>query len=133
MTQWNVTAWVKTPGGRLWNNTPGSTTPEGLKRYTAMYLGILHPDRQQLRTSEIVRDWNVSKLRIAIAVLAISLLSIVRIEPAQAQVQGGWSEPYRLSSDTGKSSEGYLVADQYGYVHCFWTETLFENGRTVIK
>jgi hypothetical protein len=25
------------------------------------------------------------------------------------------------------------VADQYGYVHCFWTETLFENGRWVIK
>ena len=46
---------------------------------------------------------------------------------------GGWSEPYRLSSDAGKASEAYLVADQYGYVHCFWTETLFANQRTVIK
>ena len=73
------------------------------------------------------------KLRIGIAVLTIALLSIVWIEPAQAQVQGGWSEPYRLSSENGKSSEGYLVADKYGYVHCFWTETLFEDQQTVIK
>ena len=47
--------------------------------------------------------------------------------------QGGWSEPYRLSSEAGKASEGYLVADQYGYVHCFWTETLFESQSWVIK
>jgi hypothetical protein len=26
-----------------------------------------------------------------------------------------------------------MVADRYGYVHAFWTETLFSNGRTVIK
>ena len=73
------------------------------------------------------------KLRIGIALLAISLLSAGWIAPAQAQVQGRWSEPYRLSSEAGKSSEGYLVADQYGYVHCFWTETLFDNQHTVIK
>lgn len=76
----------------------------------------------------------MSKLRIGFALLAILLLSIFWISPAQAKVQGGgWSEPYRLSSDDGSASEGYLVADQYGYVHCFWTETLFESGDTVIK
>ena len=70
----------------------------------------------------------MSKQRIGIALWAISLLSIFWIAPAQAQVQGGgWSEPYRLSSEAGKASEGYLVADQYGYVHCFWTETLFDR------
>lgn len=74
------------------------------------------------------------KQRIGIALLTISLLSIFWIAPAQAQGQGSeWSKPYRLSSEAGKSSEGYLVADQYGYVHCFWTETLFENGRWIIK
>jgi len=77
---------------------------------------------------------SVSKQRIGIALLVISLLSIVWIVPAQAQVQGGgWSEPIRLSSEAGKASEAYLVADQYGYVHCFWTEILFENQQTVIK
>lgn len=73
----------------------------------------------------------MNKQRIGIALLTITLLSIFWIAPAQAQ--GGWSEPYRLSSEAGKSSEGYLVADQYGYVHCFWTETLFEDEGTVIK
>jgi hypothetical protein len=74
----------------------------------------------------------MSKQRIGITLLAISLLAIFWIAPAQAQ-GGGWSEPYRLSSDAGKSSEGYLAADQYGYVHCFWTETLFANQRKIIK
>ncbi len=74
----------------------------------------------------------MSKQRVGISVLAILLLSIFWSSPAQAQ-DGGWSEPYRLSSEDGKASEGYLVADQYGYVHCFWTETLFESQRNVIK
>ena len=70
--------------------------------------------------------------RISITLLALFLLSIFWIPPAQAQ-GGGWSKPYRLSSEDGKASEGYLAADQYGYVHCFWTESLFENGRWIIK
>lgn len=76
----------------------------------------------------------MSKQRIGISFLVFALLSIFWSAPAHAQGQGGgWSEPYRLSSTAGSASEGYLVADQYGYVHCFWTETLFENGNTVIK
>jgi hypothetical protein len=59
-------------------------------------------------------------------------MSIVWITPAQAQA-GGWSEPYQLSSPAGMASEAYMVADQYGYVHCFWTETLFETQQTIIK
>ena len=99
-----------------------------------MYSGMVHPASQQLKYSEIIKGWNVSKQRIGITLLAVSLLSIFWIAPAQAQVQdGGWSEPYRLSSEAGKASEAYLAADQYGYVHCFWTETLFVNGRWVIK
>jgi hypothetical protein len=76
----------------------------------------------------------VSKQRIGITLLAASLLSIFWIVSAQAQAQGdGWSGPYRLSSEAGKSSEGYLVADQYGYVHCFWTETLYANQKRIIR
>jgi hypothetical protein len=76
----------------------------------------------------------VIKHRISITLLAIALLSLFWIAPAQAQSQGGgWSEPHRLSSTAGKASEAYMVADQYGYVHCFWTETLFENQRRIIK
>ena len=74
----------------------------------------------------------MSNQRICLLLLAISLLSICWIAPAKAQ-GGGWSEPYRLSSDTGKASEGYLVADQYGYVHCFWIETPFETQGSILK
>lgn len=98
-----------------------------------MSWGMFQPNPRQMRSLEIVRDFNVSKQRIVIAIIAISLLSIFWITPAQAQEEGGWSKPYRLSSDEGKASEGYLVADQYGYVHCFWTETLFVGQSTIIK
>jgi hypothetical protein len=81
----------------------------------------------------MVKALNVNKQRIGITLLAIFLLAIFRIAPAQAQGQGGWSEPYRLSSTQGVASEGYLVADQYGYVHCFWTETLPQNPGVIIK
>ena len=74
----------------------------------------------------------MSKQRIGITLLVILLLSIVGFVPAQAQ-DSGWSEPYRLSSDAGKASEATLVADQYGYVHCFWSETLFEDQRTILQ
>ena len=76
----------------------------------------------------------MSKQRINLALWAVSLLSIFWIGLTQAQVQGGgWSEPYRLSSEAGKASEGYLAADPYGYVHCFWTEILFEDQRSIIQ
>jgi len=93
-----------------------------------------HPDLQRLITPKIVMTGRMSKTRYGIALLVILILSMFRIAPAQAQIQGGeWSEPYRLSSEFGKASEGYLVADQYGYVHCFWIEELFADQRRVIK
>jgi hypothetical protein len=74
----------------------------------------------------------VSKQRIGIVLLTILLLFIIWIAPAQAQ-GGGWSGPYRLSSEDAKASEAYLVADPYGYVHSFWSETLFETQQTIIQ
>jgi hypothetical protein len=74
----------------------------------------------------------MSQKTIRVAVLAVLLLFTYWSTPAKAQ-GGGWSEPYRLSSPDGMASEAYLVADQYGYVHCFWTETLFENRQNTIK
>src|SRR5688572_28470270 len=75
-----------------------------------------------------------SKQSINLAFWALAFLSIFWIGLTEAQAQGdGWSEPYRLSSEAGKASEAYLVADQYGYVHCRWTEVLFEDQRTIIQ
>ena len=53
--------------------------------------------------------------------------------PAQAQVRAGWTEPHRLSSDRGRSSEAYLATDQYGFVHAFWSEGLFTDQRSFIQ
>src|SRR5215510_12576666 len=72
--------------------------------------------------------------RIALALCVVLLLSLFWTGSTHAQGQGGgWSEPYRLSSEEGRASEASLVADQYGYVHCFWTETLFADQRTIIQ
>lgn len=76
----------------------------------------------------------MSKQRIALALCAVLLLSLFWTGSTGAQGQdSGWSEPYRLSTKAGKASEASLVADQYGYIHAFWTETLFENQYAVIE
>jgi len=76
----------------------------------------------------------VSQPRVGVALWAVSLLSLSWIATAQAEAPAsGWSEPYRLSSEAGRASEGYLVADQYGYVHAFWAETLFADEQTVLE
>ena len=77
---------------------------------------------------------NVRWLATCSALGVVVLLSTLKSAAAQSQAfSGEWSEPYRLSTNAGKASEGYLVTDQYGYVHCFWTETLFAEQRTAIQ
>jgi len=69
-----------------------------------------------------------------IALCAVTLLSVFLISTVNAQTRsGGWSEPYQLSSPAGRASEAVLVADQFGFVHSFWIETLFENQREIIQ
>jgi hypothetical protein len=76
----------------------------------------------------------MSKQRIAIAICSVFLLSLFWTGSIKAQGQSGrWSEPFRLSSTAGSASEASLVADQYGYIHTFWSETLFENQRTTLQ
>jgi hypothetical protein len=70
----------------------------------------------------------------AVALAAALILSLIRMASAQAQVQSSeWSEPYRLSSEAGVAGAGSCAADPYGYVHCFWTELLYEDQRTIIQ
>jgi hypothetical protein len=76
----------------------------------------------------------MSKQTIAIVVSAFLIPSLFWTGSIQAQgLASGWSELYRLSSENGRASDAHLVADQYGYVHCFWSETLFENQHTVLQ
>ena len=72
-------------------------------------------------------------LRVLVALLVVScLLAGIGWRNAQAQ-SVGWGFPERLSSDAGEASEGFMVADQYGYIHLFWTESGFPDGRTIIQ
>ncbi len=48
------------------------------------------------------------------------------------QQETNWSQPFRLSSEQGKSSEASLVADPYGFVHVFWAEEM-PDGRTLVQ
>jgi hypothetical protein len=76
----------------------------------------------------------MSKQKFTLALCVVFFLSLFWTGLTEAQGQGSrWSKPYRLSSNAGKASEASLVADQYGYVHCFWTETLFENQQTILQ
>jgi hypothetical protein len=82
----------------------------------------------------MVRAWRRRQPRIGVVLGVVVVLSALGIASAQAQVQSShWSQPYLLSSNAGKASEGYLVADQFGFVHCFWTETLFADQRSIIE
>jgi hypothetical protein len=76
----------------------------------------------------------MSKHSIALTLCAVLLLSLFWTGSTAAQGQGSsWSKPYRLSTEAGKASDASLVADPYGFVHGFWTETLFANQHTVIQ
>lgn len=73
---------------------------------------------------------NLSRLTLAFFLLLI--LASVVVDASSAQVRGDWSPPVRLSSNNGDASEAFLVADDYGFVHVFWTEDR-DNDRTVIQ
>ena len=74
------------------------------------------------------------KTRRLVVISFVALVSLSWIAVAQAQVQDNeWSEPYRLSSEAGVASAGHCAADPYGFVHCFWTEELYADQRTVIQ
>ena len=47
------------------------------------------------------------------------LLLLLGVQVGQAQGQVGWSAPHRLSGEEGTASEGFMVADQFGYLHVF--------------
>jgi hypothetical protein len=44
-----------------------------------------------------------------------------------------WTSPERLSSEDGMASQPYMVSDQYGYVHMFWSESGSADEGPVIR
>ncbi len=70
----------------------------------------------------------------ALVLLLVGLLWSARpgTPPVAAQIQHGWSPPYQLSTDGRKATEAALVADQFGFVHAFWAETM-DNNRDILQ
>lgn len=67
--------------------------------------------------------------------VALLLLMFLGATPALAQVQSpDWSEPYRLSNETGNVMVGgaMMTGDQYGYTHTIWGEMSYVDGRTTL-
>jgi hypothetical protein len=62
------------------------------------------------------------------------ILSILTIQMTSAQSRDyRWTSPERLSSEQGQSSPPYMVSDQYGFIHLFWTESGFADTRPFIR
>lgn len=71
--------------------------------------------------------------RVGIALCFLMLVSMLWTTLVNAQEQGSWSSPYRLSSTEGDASEGIMLSDQYGYVHVYWVESNLPDDRSVIQ
>ncbi len=66
------------------------------------------------------------------ALVAVIIGLLLGTSHLQAQEKNGWSAPYRLSTEGITASEAFMLADPYGVVHAFWTESGYDDGRTVI-
>lgn len=66
--------------------------------------------------------------------LTILVICLSRPSETKAQVlDTRWSQPYRLSSLDSSAGAPYILADDFGYVHIFWVESGFNDGRTIIQ
>jgi len=65
-----------------------------------------------------------AKQKYLLSIFIFMSLSIFCIQMTSAQSGDyHWTSPERLSSEDGMASQPYMVSDQYGYVHMFWSES----------
>lgn len=85
------------------------------------------PTRRGVQFTSVQARWWVQALCLALGFLvAASLFSarshgVVPVAAAQS-ADPVWSEPINLSNSVESSDNPAIVADQYGYVHVFWSE-----------
>lgn len=76
----------------------------------------------------------ISKLKIGQLLVSGTVYLLFFWGFANAQVQDNrWSVPKRLSSEGTVSTEGFMVADQFGYVHVFWYEYDPPSGLSTLQ
>jgi catechol 2,3-dioxygenase-like lactoylglutathione lyase family enzyme len=70
---------------------------------------------------------------LASSICNVLLLLLFVTARTEAQDGSDWSPAFRLSSENVRPSEGYMVADRFGYLHVFWIEEDLADGDTVIQ
>jgi len=75
----------------------------------------------------------MDKKRLVFVICLVIVLSFIGVQISKAQELGGWSAPHRLSSEEGTSSEGFMVTDQFGFLHVFWIESELPDNRSIIQ
>ena len=62
------------------------------------------------------------------------ILTSLSIRLVEAQFSSSqWTSPDQLSSKSAQASEGYMVSDQFGYVHVFWSESELSSNISSIQ
>lgn len=72
------------------------------------------------------------KIILSICIFVILFIFSIRMTSAQSG-DYYWTSPEQLSSQEGMSSQPYMVSDQYGFVHMFWSESGFADERPIIR
>jgi hypothetical protein len=68
----------------------------------------------------VIKD---TRSKLAMIILLVILFTGISVSITAAQsLSTRWSTPERLSSERGQASQGFMVSDQYGFVHAFWSE-----------
>lgn len=69
-----------------------------------------------------------------LSICIFMILSMLTFQMTSAQSGDyRWTAPEKLSSEDGMSSQPSMVHDQYGYIHMFWSESGFADGRPIIR
>ena len=75
-----------------------------------------------------------AKRKFLLSICIFMILSLFFIQMTNAQSGDyQWTSPERLSSEDGMASQPYMVSDQYGYVHMFWSESGSADEGPVIR
>lgn len=75
-----------------------------------------------------------AKRKFIFSICIFWILSLFFIQMTSAQSgDNHWTSPEKLSSEYGMASQPYMVSDQYGYVHMFWSESGSTDEGPVVR
>lgn len=74
----------------------------------------------------------LEKILFTLCILAI--LTGLSFQLVEAQIfTSQWTSPEQLSSESAQASRGYMISDQFGYTHVFWSESVLSSQISSIQ